>query len=156
MQAKNGSLSGSVTRQSRARGDVWELRYRLPSGKDSTKVLGKVWSGKGRPAAGHLTRSQAIAAAQTFLDEHAEAAPEQRRTFRAAREAYVAAVRERGRKETTLRGYAEKAETLGRRRATKTAPSWDDRLLDSFTREEVAAVRAQLVNDGRAPSTINE
>lgn len=156
MQAKTGSLSGSVTRQRRARGDVWELRYRLPSGKDSTKVLGKVWSGKGRPAAGHLTKAQANAAAQAFLDEHAEAAPSHRRTFRAAREAYIAAVRERGRKKTTIRGYTEKAEALGMRRATKAAPTWDERLLDSFTKEEVAVVRAQLVKDGRAPSTINE
>lgn len=156
MQAKNGSLSGSVTRQSRARGDVWELRYRLPSGKDSTKVLGKVWRGKGRPAAGFLTESQAHAAAQAFLDEHSSAAPEHRRTFRAAREAYIAAVRERGRKETTLRGYAEKSKALGQRRTTKSAPTWDDRLLDSFSPDEIAAVRARLVKDGRAPSTINE
>jgi hypothetical protein len=145
MQAQKGSLSGSVTRQPRARGDVWELRYRLPNRKDSTKVLGRVWTGRGRPAAGYLTETQANAKAQAFLDLHAEA-PADRQTFRAAREAYIAAVRERGRKGTTLRGYEEKAKTLGARRDRRGGPTWDERLLDSFTPEEVSAIRAKLVS----------
>jgi integrase len=155
MQAKNGSVSGSVTRQKRARGDVWELRYRLLSGKDSTKVLGKVWGGRGRPAAGYLTATQANAAAQTFLDEHADV-PIDRQTFEAAREAFITRVREKGRKETTLRGYTEKSAALGARRHSRMSPTWNERLLDSFTSAEIVAVRAELLTDGRAPSTVNE
>lgn len=156
MQAKTGYLSGSVTCQPRRKGgEVWELRYRLPNGKDSTKVLGKVWKRRGKPAAGFLTESMACAAAQTFLADHSEV-PEERMTFRAAREAFVERLREKGRKETTLRGYAEKAERLGQRRERKGAALWDGRLLDSFQPAEIAAVRAKLIREGRAASTINE
>lgn len=74
--AKANGFSGNITRQIRAGTDVWKFRYRLPSGKDSTKVLGKIWEGRGRPPAGHLTEMQARFAAHAFFDAHADVRPE--------------------------------------------------------------------------------
>lgn len=43
---------------------VWIMRYRLPSGKDSRKVLGPAWTKKGRPPSGYLTRNDALLTAE--------------------------------------------------------------------------------------------
>ena len=49
---------------------VWVMRYCLPSGKDSRRVLGRAWIKKGRPAAGYLTEADALLRAQAFAAEH--------------------------------------------------------------------------------------
>ena len=63
---------------------VWLMRYVLPSGKDSRKVLGKAWTKKGRPPHGYLTEGEAVAKAQTFAASHETDAPSTRHTFRVA------------------------------------------------------------------------
>ena len=81
MQARkpSGYLSGSVRLSAtvkgkpRKGGPVWEARYRLPDGKDSTKVIGPAWQKRGRPPVGYFTQATAEAWLRAFLTE-AEAA----------------------------------------------------------------------------------
>ena len=85
MQAK-GYLHGSVHLSTEHKGrprkhPVWVLRYRLPSGKDSRKTLGRAWTKASRPPRGFMTETQALVVAQRFLDTNADAVPEERRTF---------------------------------------------------------------------------
>ncbi len=49
---------------------VWVMRYVLPSGKDSRKVLGPAWTRKGRPANGYLTEGDALVKAEAFAAQH--------------------------------------------------------------------------------------
>jgi hypothetical protein len=55
---------------------VWVMRYRLPSGKDSRKVLGPAWQKKGRPPHGYLTEGEALVKAEAFSAEHSTVADE--------------------------------------------------------------------------------
>ncbi|MCA1682855.1 MAG: site-specific integrase [Actinobacteria bacterium] len=48
--------SGHVFRVERQRGPVWYAKYRLPDGRQVQKRLGPAWTGRGRPAAGYLTK----------------------------------------------------------------------------------------------------
>ncbi len=43
---------------------VWEMRYRLRSGKDSSRVLGPAWTSKGRPPHRRLTEQEALSKAK--------------------------------------------------------------------------------------------
>ena len=93
MQAKS-YLHGSVHLSSERKGKprahpVWVLRYRVPSGKDSRKTLGRAWLKSSRPPAGFMTETQARAEAQRFLDEHMSSVPEHRHTFGLACEAFL-------------------------------------------------------------------
>jgi hypothetical protein len=67
MQAKR-YLHGSVALSTEHKGKprqhpVCVLRYRLPSGKDSRRTLGKAWLKGSRPPANFITMAQAEAAA---------------------------------------------------------------------------------------------
>ena len=93
MQAK-GYLHGSVSLSTEHKGKprqhpVWLLRYRLPSGKDSRKTLGKAWLKQSRPPANFMTKAQAETAAQRFLDEHATSLPDDRRTLKRALDDFI-------------------------------------------------------------------
>ena len=88
MQAKrylHGAVSLSTEHKGKPRQHpVWLLRYRLPSGKDSRKTLGMAWLKASRPPANFITKAQAEAAAQRFLDEYATSLPDDRRMLRRA------------------------------------------------------------------------
>jgi integrase len=62
--ALNRPISGHVFRVERKRGPVWFAKYRLPDGRQVQKKLGPAWTRRGRPAAGHFTKSMA----QEWLD----------------------------------------------------------------------------------------
>jgi hypothetical protein len=62
--AKPASVSGHVFVRSRASGDRWMVKWRDARGQHQW-VLGKVWTGRGKPAAGYLTKR----GAQHALDE---------------------------------------------------------------------------------------
>src|SRR3954452_24659786 len=74
-QKPSGYLSGSVRLSAtvkgkpRKGGPVWEARYRLPDGKDSTKVIGPAWEKRGRPQEGYFTRGTAEAWLRQFLTD---------------------------------------------------------------------------------------
>ncbi len=61
--------SGHVFRVERARGPVWYMKYRLPDGRQVQKKLGPAWTGRGRPAAGYLTKRLAEDALREVLHE---------------------------------------------------------------------------------------
>ncbi|MGH3628373.1 MAG: hypothetical protein ACRDRL_13165 [Sciscionella sp.] len=48
--------SGQVVQVPRKRGPVWYARYREPSGRQREKMIGRVWTGSGRPPEGYLTK----------------------------------------------------------------------------------------------------
>jgi integrase len=56
MGAPANPPSGHVFRVERKRGPVWYAKYRLPDGRQVQKKLGPAWMGRGRPAAGYLTK----------------------------------------------------------------------------------------------------
>lgn len=57
-----GSLALGATQQA---GERWHAGWRDAAGVQHEKVLGKVWTGRGRPAAGHRTKH----GARQLLDE---------------------------------------------------------------------------------------
>jgi hypothetical protein len=82
------------------------MRYRLPSGKDSRRVLGPAWIKRSRPPRGYLTEREALSIAESFAGEHATTTPDERRTFQAALESFVRYCRE----ERGLRGSRSSTE----------------------------------------------
>lgn len=159
MQAcKPGYLSGSVSLSTHVKGKqraepVWLLRYRIP-GKQSESVLGKAWQKQSRPPAGYLTRSQAEAAAQQFLDKHADSVPEDRKTLGRGCEEFLAYCEtERQLRGSTLHEYRRIAETVCER--PWRAGTWRERMLDRFTEEDLITLRAELTDAGRSADTIN-
>jgi hypothetical protein len=68
---------------------VWVMRYRLPSGKDSRKVLGPAWTKKGRPPHGYLTEGDALVKAEAFAAEHSTMPASTRGTFRSGLDTFL-------------------------------------------------------------------
>ena len=159
MQAK-GYLHGSVSLSTEHKGKprahpVWVLRYRLPSGKDSRKTLGKAWLKRSRPPAGFMTKAQAETAAQRFLDEHATSVPDDRRTLKRALDDFIAYSEcERKLRASTTAEYRRIANWLCDR-AWRGELTWGERPLDTFSSADLVAVRSELVNAGRNASTVN-
>jgi len=157
MQAKY--LHGSVTLSTEYKGKprkhpVWVLRYRLPSGKDSHKTLGKAWLKASRPQTGFMTKAQAEATAQRFLDDHADSVPEDRKTLGRALTDFLAfCEHERGLRASTLHDYRRIGERLSERRWRSL--TWRDRPLDTFTEEDIITVRSELVTARRNANTLN-
>ena len=134
---------------------VWELRYRLPSGKDSRKVIGRAWKKKGRPPRGYLTEADALLEAEAFAAEHCADAPDARRRFRAALNAFLQhAGEERGLRGSTLHEYRRIGERLAAR-PWRGELRWGDRSLGAFTQADLLALRRELVDAGRTADTIN-
>ena len=159
MQAKrylHGAVSLSTAYKGRPRTHpVWVLRYRLPSGKDSSKTLGQAWIKASRPPAGFMTKAQAEAAGQRFLDAHATSVPADRRTLARALQDFIAhSERERRLRESTLAEYRRIAVWLGAR-PWRAELTWRERPLDTFVPEELAALRAEMVDAGLSASTVN-
>ncbi len=158
MQAK-GYLHGSVSLSTEHKGKprqhpVWLLRYRLPSGKDSRKTLGKAWLKQSRPPANFMTKAQAETAAQRFLDEHATSLPDDRRTLKRALGDFIThSERERKLRASTTVEYRRIANWLCAR-LWRAEPTWGDRPLDTFSGEDLIAVRSELVDAGRTASTV--
>src|SRR4051812_2517656 len=62
-------VSGHVYLAPRKRGDVWNVKYRLPDGKQVHRKLGPAWTERGRPPAGYYTRKTAGVALQAILTD---------------------------------------------------------------------------------------
>jgi integrase len=150
------SVTLSRTRKGKPRKEpVWLMRYRLPSGKDSSKVLGKAWLKKGRPPRGCLTEREALAAAESFAADHSAAPSSGRRTLRAALNEFLRhCEHEKELRGSTLDEYRKIGERLAGRRCGGTL-LWADRVLDTFTDDELLAVRKALSDAGRRADTLN-
>jgi integrase len=134
---------------------VWVMRYRLPSGKDSKKVIGLAWRKKGRPPHGFLTEADALLEAEAFAAEHSADAPDARRRFRAALDAFLSrCTREKGLRGSTLHEYKKIGERLASR-PWRGELAWADRSLDAFTGADLLAVRRELADAKRSANTLN-
>lgn len=85
MQAKRTHAKFSVSISTMCKGKprskpVWVMRYRLPSGKDSSKVLGAAWTKRGRRPSGYLTKGEALLKAEAFAAEYSTDTLSTRRT----------------------------------------------------------------------------
>lgn len=148
------SLSRSYKGRQRSR-PVWVMRFRLPSGKDSRKVLGPAWLKQSVPPSGYLSRRDALLVAEVFAAEHSRAVVSLRRTFAGALERFLGfCADERQLRGSTLAEYRKIGERLAGRRSPG-GLRWADRLLDSFTVDELLVVREELVEAGRRADTVN-
>jgi integrase len=131
------------------------MRYRLPSGKDSRKVLGPAWTKRSRPPSGYLTRSDALLAAEMFAAEHSVGATSLRIAFGGALERFMRyCADEKQLRGSTLAGYRKIGERLAAR-PWRAQLTWADRPLDSFAVDELLMLRQELVDAGRSTETIN-
>ena len=134
---------------------VWVMRYVLPSGKDSRKVLGHAWTKKGRPASGHLTEGDALVKAEAFAAEHSTDSSSTRRTFHVALGAFMRHCKvEKGLRGSTLHEYGKIGERLAERPWRRDL-TWADRVLDTFSADDLLAVRHELTQAERSADTIN-
>ncbi|HTZ62755.1 MAG TPA: tyrosine-type recombinase/integrase [Solirubrobacteraceae bacterium] len=134
---------------------VWIMRFRLPSGKDSRKVLGRAWTRKGRPADGYLCESDALLKAQAFAAEHATDTTSNRRTFAAALNAFMRHCSdEKGLRGSTMHEYRKIGQRLAAR-PWRSGATWADRVLDTFTADDLLAVRRELTGAKRSADTLN-
>jgi integrase len=134
---------------------VWEMRYRLPSGKDSDRVLGPAWTKKGRPPERYLTHADALRKAQAFADEHSTDTARTRQTFQAGLDAFVRYCKEeRGLRGSTMHEYKKIGQRLADRK-WRGDLTWGDRVLDTFPDEDLLAVRRALVEAKRSAETVN-
>ena len=126
------------------------MRYVLPSGKDSRKVLGPAWTKKGRPANGYLTEGDALLKAEAFAAEHSTDSTSSRRTFRVALDAFMShCTVEKGLRGSTLHAYRKIGERLAER-PWRSDSAWADRVLDTFTADDLLAVRQELTQAERS------
>jgi integrase len=134
---------------------VWVMRYELPSGKDSRKVLGRAWRKRGRPPHGYLTEGEALLSAEAFAAAHSTETSNGRRTWSAALDAFLRyCSQERGLRGSTLHEYTKIGERLAAN-PWRGDFQWGDRVVDTFTAEELLAVRRDLVDAGRCADTLN-
>jgi integrase len=102
-----------------------------------------------------MTKAQAEAAAQRFLDAHATSLPDDRRTLRRALDDFIAhSERERKLRASTTAEYQRIATWLCDR-SWRAGTTWNDRPLDTFTAEDLTALRDEMVQAGRNASTVN-
>ena len=134
---------------------VWVMRYRLPSGKDSKKVIGLAWKKKGRPPQGFLTEADALLEAEAFAAEHSADVPDSRRRFRASLESFLNhCTLEKGLRGSTLHEYRKIGERLADR-PWRGDLKWADRALDTFTGADLLTVRQELADAKRSANTVN-
>lgn len=146
----------SKTCKGKTRGNpVWVMRYQLPSGKDSRKVLGPAWTKRGRPSRGYLTEGEAVAEAEAFGALHSADTHDGRRTFRAGLSAFIRyCLEEKGLRGSTVHEYTKIGERLADR-PWRGDSCWGDRILDTFAPEDLLRVRRELIAAGRSTDTVN-
>lgn len=110
---------------------------------------------EGPSARGYLTESEAIKTAGAFAEEHSTDTPSVRRTFSAAADGFIRyCTDERGLRGSTLHEYRKIADRLATR-PWRGEETWAERVLDTFTEEDLLAVRGELVAAHRSADTVN-
>jgi integrase len=149
-------ISGHLLRSRRSSGDRWVAHWRDAAGRQHKRVLGRVWSGRGRPAEGYLTKQGAQQLLDEVLVEARKAGPRTARrshdvTFADAAAEWLRYVEhDRKRRPTTLRDY--------RRMVNKElVPLFGHLPLRAMTSELIDSYRAHLVAEGNLSArTINK
>jgi integrase len=149
-------VSGHLVRRQRTSGDRWMAKWRDAAGQHQ-RVLGKVWTGRGRPADGYLTRRGAQEVLDQILADArrgqllAPVRPSGGVTFAEAAQEWLRYVEhDRQRRPSTLRDYRLVVDRV-------LGPALGEAPLDALTSNHVDAFRAGLVAEGRLSGrTINK
>ncbi|MGD0454834.1 MAG: tyrosine-type recombinase/integrase [Solirubrobacteraceae bacterium] len=150
-------VSGHLRRVKRQSGDRWRVKWRDAAGVEHKKVLGRVWSGAGRPREGYLTKQQAQRALDEILADARRVGPGARRRigsqpiFADAALEWLRYVEfDRKRRASTLRDYRHVVESA-------LLPMFGDVRLEQLTSEMIDAYRVHLVAEDRLSArTINK
>jgi integrase len=150
------SVSGHVFRIERKSGERWMAKWRDARGQHQ-RVLGKVWTGRGRPTSGYLTRRMAQEQLDAILADArrgqlvAPVRPSGGSSFAEAAEEWLRHVEhDRQRRPSTIRDYRLVVERVLK-------PALGEIPIDALTSVHVDAFRAHLVAEGRLSArTINK
>ncbi|MGO9751987.1 MAG: tyrosine-type recombinase/integrase [Solirubrobacteraceae bacterium] len=147
--------SGQVLVVERKRGAVWYAQYRDPSGGQHRKLIGPVWTGRGRPPEGHYTKRGAedwLRDRQLEDAQRAATAPANARTgttFAEAAEEYLRyAEQDRGCKPSTIRGYRSQLNA-------HLLPAFGSMRIEEITEREIERWRAGMAGSRRARSVLS-
>lgn len=141
-------VSGHLLKKTRASGERWHARWRDAAGIQHEKVLGKVWAGRGRPAAGYLTKQGARQLLDELLVDARKTGPAAARrdhdvSFEDAAREWLRYVEfDRGRRASTMRDYRRTVEQVF-------LPIFGDLPLRAVTSELIDNYRGHLVAEGR-------
>ncbi len=150
-------VSGHLRRVKRQSGDRWRAKWRDAAGVEHLRVLGRVWTGKGRAPEGYLTKQQAQRMLDELLAEARTVGPGARRavgrqvTFADAAAEWLRYVEvDRRRRPSTLRDYRQAVDQV-------LVPTFGALALEDLTSEMIDVFRAHLVDEGRlSHRTINK
>jgi integrase len=150
-------VSGHIQRVKRQSGDRWRAKWRDAAGVEHLRVLGRVWTAKGRPREGYLTKQQAARILDDLLAQARKVGPGARRavgqqvTFADAAAEWLRYVEfDRKRRQTTLRDYRHVVDHV-------LVPTFGQLPLTELTSEMVDAFRTHHVDEGRLTArTINK
>lgn len=147
--------SGQVVRVERKRGPVWYAYYREPSGHQHQKLIGPVWTGRGRPADGYYTKRTAEDWLRERLHEDAQRAAirgtiDPQATFAEAAGEYLRyAAEDRGCKPSTVRGYRSQLNA-------HLLPAFGSMRLEDITETEIERWRAGMSGARKGVSISNK
>jgi integrase len=140
----------------RSRRDVLYAQIRLADGRQFQRRLGKKWTARSRPPAGHVTLSQAHATLEAILAGKDTSVPLTRPTVGptfgdAVREWLDYVEHDRKRRPSTVRDYRNTANAY-------LLPAFGEATaVDKITTDDVESYRRRLVREGRlSPRTINK
>lgn len=146
-------VTGSLWRKDGKRCDTWVARLRV-DGDPVKRTLGKVWTSKGRPAAGFLTEAMASEALNDLMADlrrgrEVVQGRKTGKTFGNAADGWLRYLRvEKGRKLSTLDSYARLMPRLYRALGEVDTP------LEKVTTKRITGFRDDLRSEGRAESTV--
>ncbi len=140
--ALNRPVSGHVYRVERKRGPVWFAKYRLPDGRQVQKKIGPAWTGRGRPAAGYLTKSMAREFTPEFFERWKGDFGSRRRLSNRTLQKYLVALHSIFKRAMKVHGLPRNPlTTVERPRLPRRAG------VDVFSRREVMALVKAASND---------
>ncbi len=152
--------TGTVRVVWRAKGPTWLMKYRLPDGTESKRIIGAAWvkrdprdpagwlPRRGRPQQGILTEDAAAAQLQRFLDAQTDRTPPERITLERCVEGFLERCEEAGRSPTTLRTYRQIARELSAR--------WEGWRVVDVDADELQDYRDELMERGLSANTLNQ
>jgi integrase len=151
------AVSGHLSRVKRSSGERWQVKWRDAAGVEHKRIIGRVWSGSGRPRPGYLAKQQAHRVLDEILAEARRVGPGARRrvgdqpTFADAAAEWLRYVEfDRKRRASTLRDYRQVIDNA-------LLPVFGTVPLAQLTSEMIDAYRQHLVEEGRlAAQTINK
>lgn len=147
LKSSTGRATGHVSLKRRKRGDVYYLKYRLPSGRQVQKLLGPASTGKGRPEDGAFTRRMAEdALREVLVDAERGSIPDPGDTSgKVLADAVAEWLRyvevDKARKPSTVRGYRHVGDVLLAEFGKQTP-------VDDLSTEQIDAYRSRLLTEG--------